>query len=115
MVALIAKGMSNDDIAAELYLGMNTIKTYIRTAYRKMGVTSRTQAVLWALANGFDMQAKRVVLEANGFVDRSPRPDMTSSPSEARPTPPSSAPRTRSGSSSAGPSRWRRWSRTWSA
>lgn len=29
------------------------MKSYIRTAYRRMSVTSRTQAVLWAVAHGF--------------------------------------------------------------
>jgi NarL family two-component system response regulator LiaR len=59
VVALIAKGMSNEEIAGELFLGINTIKTYIRTAYRRIGVTSRTQAVLWAVHHGFDMHAGR--------------------------------------------------------
>jgi DNA-binding CsgD family transcriptional regulator len=35
-------------------LGINTIKSYIRTAYRKIGVTNRPQAVLWCLQHGFD-------------------------------------------------------------
>jgi DNA-binding CsgD family transcriptional regulator len=29
------------------------VKTYIRTAYRKMGVTTRSQAVLWGVRNGY--------------------------------------------------------------
>ena len=37
----ICRGMSNDEIAAELYLSINSVKTYIRTAYRKIGVTRR--------------------------------------------------------------------------
>lgn len=59
IIALIAKGLSNDDIAQRAFLGINTIKTYIRTAYRKMGVNSRTQAVLWAIANGYDADELR--------------------------------------------------------
>jgi NarL family two-component system response regulator LiaR len=66
VVALIAKGLSNDEIARELFLGLNTIKTYIRTAYRKIGVSSRTQAVLWALDNGFALQAKRAFPRLEG-------------------------------------------------
>jgi DNA-binding NarL/FixJ family response regulator len=31
---------------------MNTVKSHIRTAYRSMGVTSRTQAVIWAVEHG---------------------------------------------------------------
>lgn len=52
VVALIAAGSTNEEIAQELMLSPNTVKTYIRTAYRKMGVTRRSQAVAWALKNG---------------------------------------------------------------
>ena len=52
VVALIAAGVPNKEIARELELSMNTVKSHIRTAYRAMGVTSRTQAVLWAVEHG---------------------------------------------------------------
>ena len=32
---------------------LNTVKSYIRTIYRKIGVGSRTQAVLWGVKHGF--------------------------------------------------------------
>ena len=54
IVALIARGLSNRDIAERSYLSINSVKTYIRTAYRKMGVKTRPQAVLWLVRNGFD-------------------------------------------------------------
>jgi NarL family two-component system response regulator LiaR len=66
VLALIAKGLSNEQIARELFLGINTVKTYIRTGYRKIGVASRTQAVLWALDHGFALQAKRAFPAAGG-------------------------------------------------
>lgn len=53
IVALIARGLSNQDLADRSFLSVNTVKTYIRTAYRKMGVTNRSQAVIWALDRGF--------------------------------------------------------------
>ncbi len=53
IVSLICAGRSNKDIATELYLSPNSIKTYIRTAYRKMGVDSRSQAVLWGVERGY--------------------------------------------------------------
>ena len=37
------------------------MKTYIRSAYRKIGVTTRTQAVLWAIDNGFKPDTLRTV------------------------------------------------------
>jgi DNA-binding CsgD family transcriptional regulator len=52
VVALIAAGAPNKEIARQLGLSMNTVKSHIRTAYRAMGVTSRTQAVLWAVEHG---------------------------------------------------------------
>lgn len=52
MLALIGQGWSNTEIAAELHLSANTVKTYIRTAYRKIGATSRAQATAWALTHG---------------------------------------------------------------
>ena len=36
-----------------MFLSINTIKSYIRSAYRKIGVTNRTQAVLWGVDHGF--------------------------------------------------------------
>jgi DNA-binding NarL/FixJ family response regulator len=53
VIALITQGLSNDDIAAKTFLSINTIKSYIRSAYRKMGVTNRSNAVLWGTQHGF--------------------------------------------------------------
>jgi len=52
-IALITQGLSNQEIADRLHLTTNTLKSHIRQAYRKMGVTSRPQAVVWALQHGF--------------------------------------------------------------
>lgn len=52
VIALITQGLTNQDIADQTYLSINSIKTYIRTAYRKMGVTRRSQAVRWGLEHG---------------------------------------------------------------
>ena len=45
ILALITQGKSNAEVAELTYLSMNSIKSYIRSTYRKIGVTSRTQAV----------------------------------------------------------------------
>lgn len=52
VLSLIAGGLSNRDIAAHLGLSLNSVKTYIRTAYGKIGADRRTQAVLWGLEHG---------------------------------------------------------------
>jgi DNA-binding NarL/FixJ family response regulator len=53
IVALITQGKSNAEIAEIAYLSINSIKTYIRSAYRKIGVTNRVEAVLWGVSHGF--------------------------------------------------------------
>jgi DNA-binding NarL/FixJ family response regulator len=53
VLRLIAQGYSNQEIADRLFLSINSIKTYIRTTYRKIGVSSRQQAVTWAFQHGF--------------------------------------------------------------
>lgn len=53
VLALICQGLSNDEIADRAYLSVNTVKTYVRTLYRKIGVESRTRALLWGIDHGF--------------------------------------------------------------
>ena len=61
IVALITQGLSNQEIADRSYLSINSVKTYIRTAYRKMGVDRRSQAVLWGIKHGFEPDVLRRV------------------------------------------------------
>jgi DNA-binding NarL/FixJ family response regulator len=61
VIALITQGLSNQDIADRVFVSINTLKTYIRTAYRKIGVQRRSQAVLWGVQNGFEPDTLRTV------------------------------------------------------
>jgi DNA-binding NarL/FixJ family response regulator len=60
ILALITQGKSNADVARLTYLSPNTVKSYIRTIYRKLGVGSRTQAVLWGVNHGFTPDHHRI-------------------------------------------------------
>jgi DNA-binding NarL/FixJ family response regulator len=60
ILALITQGKSNAEVAALTFLSPNTVKSYIRTIYRKINVASRTQAVLWGVRNGFSPDHHRI-------------------------------------------------------
>jgi DNA-binding NarL/FixJ family response regulator len=59
IVSLITQGLTNNDIASRTYLSINSVKTYIRSAYRKMAVTRRSQAVRWGLEHGMSPRVMR--------------------------------------------------------
>ena len=61
ILALITQGLRNQEIADRAYLSINSVKTYIRSAYRKIGVERRSQAVLWGVRNGFEPDTERRV------------------------------------------------------
>lgn len=61
VLALITQGLSNQEIADRSYLSINSVKTYIRTAYRKIGVSRRAQAVAWGMRHGFEPDRLRVI------------------------------------------------------
>ena len=60
ILALITQGKSNADVARLTYLSPNTVKSYIRTIYRKIGAESRTRAVLWGVDHGFTPDHHRI-------------------------------------------------------
>jgi DNA-binding CsgD family transcriptional regulator len=53
VLSRIVLGHSNQQIAAELFITLNTVKTFIRSAYHKIGHRDRAAAVTWAIAHGF--------------------------------------------------------------
>ena len=53
VLKLAAKGMANKEIAAELSLGVRTVQSHLSHIFDKLGVSSRTEAVLRALKEGW--------------------------------------------------------------
>lgn len=60
VLLLITLGLSNLEIAERTLLSPNSVKGYIRTCYRKIGVDSRSKAVLWAMARGMGPDRIRI-------------------------------------------------------
>lgn len=52
VLGLMAKGLSNTEIADQLVLGGATIKTHVSNVFAKLGVRDRVQAVVWAFEHG---------------------------------------------------------------
>lgn len=53
VLRLAAKGMSNKDIAEELSLSVPTVYNYLRNIFNKLGVSSRPEAVQYAVKEGW--------------------------------------------------------------
>jgi len=64
VLAYITQGFTNQEIADRAYISINSVKTYVRTAYRKIDVTRRSQAVNWGMRHGFQPDYSRVFTRA---------------------------------------------------
>ena len=53
ILKMAARGMGNNDIADELHLSARTIESHLATIFNKLGVGSRTEAVIKAMKNGW--------------------------------------------------------------
>lgn len=53
VLGLLANGLTNKDIAQTLILSVRTVEAHLRNVYSKLDVSSRTEAALWAVHNGY--------------------------------------------------------------
>lgn len=69
LMELITLGMTNEAISEHFSLSINTVKSYIRSAYQKLDITRRPEAVRWGMEHGLHHSAQL-------SVRRSPSGDL---------------------------------------
>ncbi len=52
ILRLVASGASNKEIASQLVISVNTVKVHLRNVYGKLGISSRSEATLYAVREG---------------------------------------------------------------
>jgi DNA-binding CsgD family transcriptional regulator len=53
ILKMVATGASNKEIAQSLHISANTVKVHLRNVFAKIDVSSRTEATMWAVRQGF--------------------------------------------------------------
>ncbi|MGB3731608.1 response regulator [Microbacterium sp.] len=82
VLELVARGMSNAEIARQLFLGEATVKTYVARLLAKIGARDRIQAIVMAYEQGFvqpgHQNDTRTPCTGSGVPRRDPQPTADS-------------------------------------
>jgi two-component system response regulator DevR len=57
VLGLIARGLSNKQIASQLRLGLRTVESHVSNLLAKLGLTTRTEAALYAVSHGLGQES----------------------------------------------------------
>jgi DNA-binding CsgD family transcriptional regulator len=93
VLRLVAEGMTNDQIARKLVISTNTVKVHLRNIFAKLGVSSRTEASLYAVREGWVVLDAPTSGPAVAAEEEAPAPETP--PAEGPPPRPARPPWTR--------------------
>lgn len=71
ILRLVATGATNQQIAYQLNISINTVKVHLRNIFGKIGVASRTEATVFAVRNGL-VQISEAAIEPTAVADALP-------------------------------------------
>lgn len=58
VLACMAAGMTNKEIARRLCISLSTVKSHISSVFKKLGLSNRTEASVYALKNGISLEGE---------------------------------------------------------
>jgi DNA-binding CsgD family transcriptional regulator len=88
ILKLVATGATNQQIATDLGISINTVKVHLRNVFGKIGAASRTEATLYAVRNGL-VEGGKAVISANETL---PEPSLLQQPIVQNPLPSTAQP-----------------------
>jgi DNA-binding CsgD family transcriptional regulator len=74
ILRLVAQGLSNKEVARELFISVNTVKVHLRNIFGKLEVSSRTEATMVAVRQGWVMVDTETPEEAKGLASEDVTP-----------------------------------------
>jgi DNA-binding CsgD family transcriptional regulator len=72
ILCLVAMGATNQQIAHQLHISINTVKVHLRNIFEKIGVASRTEATVYAIRQGLVPLDRQPNLAASAPADFAP-------------------------------------------